>query len=241
MARKIKLDNSVIKRQKRKEAKLNADETSKPILCRILIVCEGEKTEPNYFNAFKKLNSRIDITCEGIGQNTLNVVNRAIELRDNAQTPYDRVWAVFDKDDFSANNFNAAIQKAQSNNINVAWSNEAFELWYLYHFQHRVTPMSRDDYAQAITAAVNGSEKWSCPQKAYKYKKNDDNNYYIMTKYGNLHKAIQRAENQYNTFTTSQTTYAQRNPCTTVHLLVKQLINEDQDLITEVMKKINEN
>ena len=39
----------------------------------------------------------------------------------------DREVKVFDKDSFSPDQFNGAIIKARQNNINCAWSNEAFE------------------------------------------------------------------------------------------------------------------
>ena len=45
MARKVKIDNSILKRRgykRRSHEPVN-------IVCRILIVCEGSKTEPNYF------------------------------------------------------------------------------------------------------------------------------------------------------------------------------------------------
>ena len=47
-----------------------------------LIVCEGEKTEPNYFKAFpKKIGKLIyDIEFEGGGISTLGVVEKAIEI-----------------------------------------------------------------------------------------------------------------------------------------------------------------
>ena len=51
MARKIKIDNAVLKhRQYQKRTHKKVD-----ITCSILIVCEGEKTEPNYFKAFLSL------------------------------------------------------------------------------------------------------------------------------------------------------------------------------------------
>lgn len=50
MANKIKIDNALLKRQKRKIAKT---QKGKKISCRILIVCEGTKTEPNYFRQFR--------------------------------------------------------------------------------------------------------------------------------------------------------------------------------------------
>lgn len=47
MARKIKIDNAVLKRRVRKEQKRKIEFKSKRKF--YLIVCEGEKTEPNYF------------------------------------------------------------------------------------------------------------------------------------------------------------------------------------------------
>lgn len=45
MARVIKIDNALQKRHEYKKNKRKA----RTVICRILIVCEGEKTEPNYF------------------------------------------------------------------------------------------------------------------------------------------------------------------------------------------------
>ena len=54
MANKIKIDNSVLKKQKNKEKKPTR---KKQMSCRILIVAEGEKTEPNYFDHFVTKNN----------------------------------------------------------------------------------------------------------------------------------------------------------------------------------------
>jgi len=129
MARIIKIDNAELKRREHKKRK----GTPKQIVCRILIVCEGEKTEPNYFKSFdKNCNGTFiyELDLQGGGINTIGVVDKAIELRQKARTPYDRVWAVFDKDSFSSKNFNGAITKATANNIDCAWSNEALERSY---------------------------------------------------------------------------------------------------------------
>lgn len=127
------------------------------IHCRILIICEGEKTEPNYFKSFQLIKNSssfvFDITTDGGGINTLDVVKEAIRLRDEAEKngkPFDSVWAVFDRDSFDPNKFDDAINKASQKGINCAWSNEAFELWYVYHFDNRSTPMSRKDYKGII-------------------------------------------------------------------------------------------
>jgi len=153
MARVIKIDNALLKRFAKSSS---SKKKSKELNAFFLIVCEGEKTEPNYFRSFPKQSGKIifDITFDGGGISTLKVVEKAIQLRDRSQQKYDRVWAVFDRDSFKANSFNSAIQKAEANDIKCAWSNEAFELWYLLHFHNRITAMSRDEYKKAIESAV---------------------------------------------------------------------------------------
>ena len=182
MARVIKIDNALQKRHEYKKNKRKA----RTVICRILIVCEGEKTEPNYFRSFdryRKGNVVYELTLDGGRMNTVGVVDKAISLRDKANIPYDRVWAVFDKDGFPAKNFNTAIAKANQNHIECAWSNEAFELWYLYHFHNRITGMTRDKYAAAITKAVNASPLYK-KKTPYQYAKNDKSSFDIVTTFG---------------------------------------------------------
>ncbi len=71
----------------------------------ILIVCEGENTEPSYFNQFRL--SSATVKSIGEGYNTISLVERTEVLKNENQ--YDQVWCVFDKDDFDDNDFNTAI------------------------------------------------------------------------------------------------------------------------------------
>lgn len=236
-ANRIKIDNAVLKRYKKQSAKRN----KRIISCNILIVCEGTKTEPNYFSAFKELNRGTvvyNIEIEGRGENTIQVVDRAIELRDKAkksENEYDRVWAVFDKDSFPNNKFNAAIIKARDNSISTAWSNEAFELWYLYHFQNITTEMSRTEYKNCISQKVNNSKLYKS-KKPYKYEKNDPLNYEIMNKYGSQDRAIKYAKAGSEEYKDER--FATHNPCTMVYKLVLQLIGKDDELNKELESKI---
>ena len=51
-------------------------------LRRFLIVCEGEKTEPNYFRKFPKNPEVYDsIDIRGTGYNTVSLINEAIRLK----------------------------------------------------------------------------------------------------------------------------------------------------------------
>ncbi len=52
MARKIKIDNAILKRRQRIDRKRKMGIKSKRLF--YLIVCEGEKTEPNYFESLKE-------------------------------------------------------------------------------------------------------------------------------------------------------------------------------------------
>lgn len=208
------------------------------VICRILIVCEGEKTEPNYFRSFGRINRGgivYDIECNGGKINTIQVVNKAIELRDkaiNENKPYDSVWAVFDRDSFSAKNFNAAIQKAESNNIHCAWSNEAFELWYIFHFANRITSMSRKEYQNAITDFISKNKK------GYSYRKNDPNMHSYLNQYGNESQAIKFAETQAKSF--NHMRFAEHEPSTWVYRLVRLLRGEDETFNKTIKSDLNQ-
>jgi len=101
--------NSLVRRTKTRE------------LRRFLIVCEGEKTEPNYFRMFPENNEVYDeIDIHGTGYNTESLVKKAIELKNEAikkKEPYIEVWCVFDKDSFSNEQFQGAIDLARKSKI----------------------------------------------------------------------------------------------------------------------------
>lgn len=117
-----------------------------------LIVCEGEKTEPDYFKAFRMTTA----TVKAVGQamNTMTLVNKAISIREadrQKKREYDQCWVVFDKDDFPAHDFNQAIQLAEKNGIRVAYSNQAFEYWFLLHYNLYTGSIHRNQYKDMLT------------------------------------------------------------------------------------------
>ncbi|MDR0614267.1 MAG: RloB family protein [Dysgonamonadaceae bacterium] len=225
MARVRKIDNADLKRF----AKSSKKNQPKEVKIFFLIVCEGEKTEPNYFRKFKGKFGNIifEVDCEGKGYNTLQVVEEAIKIRNKNPNKYNRVWAVFDKDSFSDKDFNAAITKAKNGNIGCAWSNEAFELWYLLHFQYRNTSMSRNDYKREIEKEVNKKIA------NFRYTKNSTEMYDILQEY--QEQAIANAEKLSNSYDNRK--FAAHNPRTQVYELVKQLTGKDSILIEEIKKK----
>lgn len=229
MANIIKIDNSVLKLRKRIERKRSEKTKDKRVY--FLIVCEGEKTEPNYFKGFKtNVKSYIyTIDTLGEGTNTKDLVKRTIKARKSSSQDYDSVWAVFDRDSFNANNFNGAIHLAQSNEIKVAWSNEAFELWYLLHFQFRNSSMSRLDYKKAIENEMNAKifESKGKKSKKFVYEKNSKEMFNLLNMYGNQAQAIKWAGELSKIHICEN--YSVHNPRTLVYLLVEELIGASEE------------
>ncbi len=182
---------------------------------RILIVCEGSKTEPNYFKSIQSTlpPQVVEICIEGEGANTQSLVDRAKKHRDSKKetdSPYDEVWVVFDKDSFEASMFDNAIHSAKSAQMKTAWSNEAFELWYILHFEDRQTGMSRTEYKDCLTKYLGSS-----------YLKNDPNMYSKLTEKGDESKAMQRAKSLQRSHADIPNHDA--NPCTRVNELIEKL------------------
>ena len=116
----------------------------------ILIVCEGENTEPSYFNQFRLSSATVKSIGEGY--------ERTEVLKNENQ--YDQVWCVFDKDDFDDNDFNTAIQKAETQDFKVAYSNQSFEYWLILHFDdHQGGGMHRNDYSDKINQLLAPFDK----------------------------------------------------------------------------------
>jgi hypothetical protein len=95
-------------KRKRGEPVFEIPAPARPERATILIVCEGVNTEKSYFEQFRL--SSAQIVPVGAGCETIRVVERA--QKEQAKRNCDQVWVVFDKDDFSANDFNNAISMA---------------------------------------------------------------------------------------------------------------------------------
>ncbi|MEE9369072.1 MAG: RloB family protein [Pontiella sp.] len=182
---------------------------------RLLIVCEGSKTEPNYFKSIQSTlpPQVVEICIQGEGANTQSLVDRAKQHRDSKKDtdyPYDEVWVVFDKDSFDAAMFDNAIHSAEAMRMKVAWSNQAFELWYILHFEARQTDMSRAKYKDCLTN-----------HRGVPYLKNDLHMYSKLTKMGNESEAMRRAKQLQEAHVDIPDHAA--NPCTKVNELVEKL------------------
>ena len=203
-----------------------------------LIVCEGEKTEPNYFEAIAALLPRgmvNHVVVKGTGKNTLSLIGTAQEeiARRKAMhlPPYYYVWLVFDKDSFPANRFNTTIntvadidkknaKEKRSEHWHSAWSNEAFELWYILHFRDQLGgAVSRTEFQQMIETEV----RKQTGEKDFRYVKNDPAMFNRLRAFTT--EAIHRAERALSVQMNAKgRNWSAMNPATRVHELVKSLL-----------------
>jgi len=124
---------------------------------RVLIVCEGSKTEPYYLReliAHHQLSSaNVQIIGDG-GAAPISVVDYAIEQFEK-DPDYNSVFCVFDRDEHAS--FDAAIQRVRDKTLQrrdgrrrlgparfeAITSIPCFEYWILLHFQYTTATMPR--------------------------------------------------------------------------------------------------
>ncbi len=88
-------------RRKAKQAReLARKKAKRERYAKVLIVCEGEKTEPNYFNELKDhlvINSANVVITGSCGSSPISVVEHALHqyrLEKDAGDPFDKVFCV---------------------------------------------------------------------------------------------------------------------------------------------------
>ena len=124
-----------------------------------VIVTEGTKTEPTYFqdlsadDRFRNPSVHVRI-IQAENSSPEHVLARLtefdseFELGDN-----DDLWLVIDRDGWEVASLNRVSQEAIQKGFNLADSNPAFELWLLLH--HR----SLDDYTEQERAELQANHK----------------------------------------------------------------------------------
>ena len=130
-----------------------------------LILTNGKQTEKNYFEAIRaNYKSIFKISVKFMNDDPVALVNHAIAEK----TPRNRVWCVFDKDEFLSASIDQAMKTAKENEIGVAFSNMAFEVWLIDHFkkccleknaEKLVTDLDRILKANAYPAGYSKEDK----------------------------------------------------------------------------------
>lgn len=114
----------------------------------VLIALEDTKSSKYYFESLlkdKKFFGEV-VFAKHIGTNPRNVL-KALENHKikNPKTIFEKEWIVIDRDDWSKYEFNGVLEEARKKGVCVAFSNKAFELWILLHFEYVGGYMSRKD------------------------------------------------------------------------------------------------
>ena len=218
-------------KKKSKKNKKKLKKVKRELKDSILIVCEGEKTEPNYFKSFPK--SGIEIKIIGEGKNAKSLVESAIfhwkKLSKNDKY-FENLYVVMDKDDFPLKNYNSSFQLIENfaKKVNsqrkyknrltskfeatIIYANEAFELWYLLHYDYINTAVSRKQYQDFLSKKMKT-----------KYLKNHENIYNILKEIKDSNKGLEFAIN--NAKKLRKKNKPDINPSTNVDILVIELIN----------------
>ncbi|MDI3486086.1 MAG: hypothetical protein PWQ50_1306, partial [Methanolobus sp.] len=107
----------------------------RPTRNKMLIICEGEKTEPTYFENYRTPQNNVDVipipsSRKDVGSIVKFAKKKVPDLDINGG---DSIWCVFDCDENTDDNISKAYRDAERS-INMCLSNPSFELWFLLHF-----------------------------------------------------------------------------------------------------------
>lgn len=185
---------------------------------RFLIVCEGQ-TEELYFKSFPVLSADVKSIHQGCSKSSL--VECVADYLDGEN--YDEVWCVFDMDykpdvNGQFEDFNNAIQAANSSGYKCAYSNDAFELWFVLHYQFIDQEQLRTFFFERL------SKYWGI-----NYEKNGKKRSFAMSIYSRLANDPETdqsfaVENALKLFEKQKQKKSHlQNPVTTVYQLVNEL------------------
>ncbi|WP_351019617.1 RloB family protein [Shewanella sp. AC91-MNA-CIBAN-0169] len=144
---------------------------------KIFAFCEGLNTEPKFIEDFIRENSNGLVTVITIGAagSPFKIVSTAVtkkkELDEIAKLSMDsldekfEVWAVFDKDEHPK--IPEAFQKAEANNVYIAYSNPCFEIWPILHFKNQTAPIHRHQLQSDLGKLIPNYKKKGSKEIVY--------------------------------------------------------------------------
>ena len=187
---------------------------------RVLVVCEGERTEPLYFKAMRdrlRLNTLVVKATKGVDPRTLVNMAREEERKERRNGErFDFVYCVFDRD--SHPQFDEASKTALDRGFKLARSWPCFEFWLLLHFEVVRAPYARKGSVSPCDACIHDLRKY-VPE----YSKGDHTTFDAL--WPRLEDAIENADKA----TADAEATGERNPSTEVHELVVRLRNLAED------------
>ena len=187
-----------------------------------LIVTEGTKTEPAYFEAIKnEINRRHPqkSNCKLKGRVLIpfHCLRKQRPLLQYRQTCISMLWIVYDTDDFPVEHINKVqnlceINSNEETEYHALWSNQCIELWFLLHFCYFQSDVSRNEYFPKLSQLM-------CAQGLDAYRKNREDMYQVLFPY--METAIANAKRL--AAKNEGKTSAESAPGTEVYRLVEKL------------------
>ena len=115
---------------------------------RILILCDGAQTEPNYFRLLKTFNRLTSVKVGAPRPRQIGPARLLKRVRDELRTDsgWDEVYCVLDHDghDSAVNKLKAGLdsigRRRSSQRVEMILSKPCFELWVLLHFEFTDRP-----------------------------------------------------------------------------------------------------
>jgi hypothetical protein len=215
-------------KKKRGEKTLQRRSRRRSEKTRILIVCEGKETEPNYFRGLRdeevvRQNFSV-VVQKGKGSSCVAVVEQAIaelEKAANRGENFDEVWCVFDVEQAGQREqVNKARTLASQHQIQVALSNPSFEVWLLAHFVR-----TKKFFADCDKVIAELNKYWRSEFKR-DYEKNDEQLYTRLA--DRTRTAIANARKVREQDWASPSDIVDCNSATDVYLLVERLLGPSE-------------
>lgn len=193
---------------------------------KIVIICEGEKTEPDYLRQYiaeliypPEL-LKVEIIEKGGTPGTIveTAKQHKKDLESIARKSSDRfqgdfeIWGVFDVDEHPK--LNVAKSEAANNKIQLAISNPCIELWALFHFQDQDAPIHRHVAQKKLAELMP------------KYKKSGAKQFDFQQMSANYSDAKKRAEG--SLANREQENNPGGNPSTNLHKLLEIIKNQSR-------------
>jgi hypothetical protein len=170
-------DDLFRKRKARKDKEIKRIYGQRDRKKRVLIVCEGEKTEPYYF---RELLDDLMLPPQQVkvvpsdGSSPNQVLDCALRLQTEENISgdsYDDVYCVFDRDEHST--FEKALREIKAKSLKGITSTPCFEVWLLMHFEFSDAPFAKSgkksvgDQVVAKLKAKSGFNQYKKGEKGF--------------------------------------------------------------------------
>jgi hypothetical protein len=161
----------VARRSPRSARDLRRKRGQRPPYDRVLIVCEGKKTEPQYLEEIRKINRvpPVHVRVVHAGRTQPRQIVDDAEALFNESREYEHVYAVFDRDDHAtyhnaltrAEQLDNTLRNDEKNLVRffAVPSVPCFELWLLLHFENVLAFFSRNEILAKLRAYLPGYDK----------------------------------------------------------------------------------